>query len=205
GGKRASLAAGGGLKARRGAGSARGGKKRAKTAGPGRARGGPGPSTRRTRPRGRRQYHQAGLIVYGDDDNYTKFDRLADNQPTNPVTEHFEFINEVAGTPRNTQADSGGQLGSTYPQDFFMKIESDGTQIRGYQSTNAPDWTLVGQPANLPTGTVRVGMFALGNAAATTVTSEFDWFTLDTPGTGSGGPGDDFNGTSLDKTRWNAI
>ena len=65
-----------------------------------------------------------------------------------------------------------------------MKIESDGTQIRGYQSTDGTTWTLVGRPADLPTGNVRVGMFSLGNAAATTVTSEFDWFTLTTPGWG---------------------
>ena len=166
---------------------------------------GPLTITAKIKHAGNRQYHQAGLIVYGDDDNYTKFDRLADNTPTNPVTEHFEFINEVAGTPRNQAADSGGQLGAAYPEDFFMKIESDGTQIRGYQSTDGTTWTLVGRPADLPTGTVRVGMFSLGNAAATTVTSEFDWFTLTTPGGGSGGAGDDFNGTALDKTRWNAI
>ena len=53
--------------------------------------------TTKVKHAGNRQYHQAGLIVYGDDDNYTKFDRLADNTPTNPVTEHFEFINEVGG------------------------------------------------------------------------------------------------------------
>ena len=68
---------------------------------------GPWTITTKIKHAGNRQYHQAGLIVYGDDDNYTKFDRLADNTPTNPVTEHFEFINEVAGTPRNTAADSG--------------------------------------------------------------------------------------------------
>ena len=38
-----------------------------------------------------------------------------------------------------------------------MKIESDGTQIRGYQSTNGTDWTVVGRPADLPTGTVARG------------------------------------------------
>src|SRR4029078_12200955 len=67
------------------------------------------------------------------------------------------------------------------------------------------DWPVVGRPAALPTGNVRVGMFSLGNAAATAVTSEFDWFTLTTPGGGGGGGGDDFDGTRLDKTRWNAI
>ena len=48
---------------------------------------------------GTRQYHQAGLIVYGDDDNYTKFDRLADNPPVGsespapqPLGEQDDFI-----------------------------------------------------------------------------------------------------------------
>jgi len=167
---------------------------------------GPWTITTKVKHAGNRQYHQAGLIVYGDDDNYTKFDRLADNQPTAGVTEHFEFINEVAGTPRNESADAGPQLAGTgFPSDFYMKIESDGTQIRGYYSANGTDWTLTGRPAALPTGNVRVGVFALSNAAATTVTSEFDWFTLTTPGGGSGGAGDEFDGTSLDKTRWNGI
>jgi cytochrome c len=153
---------------------------------------------------GSRQYHQAGLIVYGDDDNYTKFDRLA-TSTADPPAEHFEFINEVAGTPRNEAADSGPQLGSSFPADWYMKIESDGTQIRGYYSPDGTNWTLTGRPANLPAN-ARVGFFALDNAATTHVTAKFDWFTLTNAGSGgSGGPGDDFSGSSLDKTRWNSI
>ena len=62
------------------------------------------------------QYHQAGLIVYGDDDNYTKFDRLATNA-SGPATEKFEFINEVAGRPATTRGDSTANLpaGPTRP------------------------------------------------------------------------------------------
>ena len=41
---------------------------------------GPWTITAKIKHAGNRQYHQAGLIVYGDDDNYTKFDRLADNR-----------------------------------------------------------------------------------------------------------------------------
>jgi hypothetical protein len=86
-----------------------------------------------------------------------------------------------------------------------MKIESDGTQIRGYYSPDGTNWTLTGQPANLPAN-ARVGFFALDNAATTHVTAKFDWFTLTNAGSGgSGGPGDDFAGSSLDKTRWNSI
>ena len=93
----------------------------------------------------------------------------------------------------------------TRPTASYEKIESDGTQIRGYQSLNGTDWTVVGQPANLPTGTVRLGMFSLGNAAATTVTSEFDWFTLTTPGGPAAAAATSSTAPSLDKTRWNGI
>jgi cytochrome c len=162
---------------------------------------GPWTATIKVNEAGTRQYHQAGLLVYGDDDNYTKFDRVATNT-ADPPAEHFEFINEVDGTPRNESADSGPGLASSFPADWYMKIESDGTQIRGYSSPDGTNWTLVGRPADLPAN-ARVGFFALDNAAATHVTAKFDWFTL-TNG-GSGGPGDDFSGSSLDKTRWNAI
>jgi PKD repeat protein len=150
------------------------------------------------------QYHQAGLIVYGDDDNYTKFDRLATNTSGSPVTEKFEFINEVAGTPRNGSGDSTGNLPASFPQDYYLRIVSDGTQIRGSYSTDGTTWIDVGQPANLPPN-ARVGVFALDNAAATPVTAEFDYFTLDGGGGGTSGAGDDFTGTTLDKTRWNGI
>src|SRR3954470_8396660 len=154
---------------------------------------------------GNRQYQQAGLLVYGDDDNYTKFDRVA-TSTADPAVEHFEFINEVAGTARNAAADSGPTLGATFGADWYMKIESDGRQIKGYYSTDGTNWTLTGQPANLPAN-AKVGFFALDNAAATHVTAKFDYFQLD-GGSGGGsasGPGDDFNGTSLNKTVWNSI
>ncbi|WP_081686370.1 ThuA domain-containing protein [Candidatus Solirubrobacter pratensis] len=165
---------------------------------------GPWTATVKVNEAGTRQYHQAGLIVYGDDDNYTKFDRLA-TSTADPPQEHFEFINEVAGVARNAAADSGPTLTAAFPTDWYMKIESDGTNIRGYYSPDGTNWTLTGQPAALPAN-ARVGFFGLDNAAATHVTAKFDWFTLASAGSGgSSGAGDDFTGTSLDKTRWNGI
>ncbi len=61
------------------------------------------------------QYQQAGILVYGDDDNYTKFDRVATNTATGTNTEKFEFINEVAGTPRNGSADASANLACDVP------------------------------------------------------------------------------------------
>src|SRR4051794_33268214 len=150
------------------------------------------------------QYQQAGLIVYGDDDNYTKFDRVSTNASGSAVAEKFEFINEVAGTPRNGSADASPNLASGFPDDFYMRVTSDGTNITGEYSTDGTTWTKVGQTAALPAN-AKIGLFALSNAAATNATAKFDYVTVDGANAGGSSPGDDFNGTSLDKTKWNGI
>src|SRR6185503_9025432 len=90
------------------------------------------------------QYQQAGLLIYGDDDNYTKFDRVATNAAgaTTPV-EKFEFINEVAGTPRNAGADATANLAAGFPDDYYLRVKSDGTNITGEYSTDGNTWTAV--------------------------------------------------------------
>ena len=154
---------------------------------------------------GTAQYHQAGLLVYGDDDNFTKFGRIAH---TAEGDEKFEFIYENAGVPRNEAPDSTANLDAAFPLDFFLRIRSDGTNLTGAYSIDGVDWTPVGRPAPLPAD-AKVGMFAFNNAAATSPEAAFDSFRL-TTGSGGGGPtgptrDDQFDGSSLDKTRWNAI
>ena len=61
---------------------------------------------------GTAQYHQAGIIAYGDDGNFTKFGRIAH---TAAGDEKFEFIYENAGTPRNDAADSTGNIADRLP------------------------------------------------------------------------------------------
>ncbi len=76
---------------------------------------------------GTAQYHQAGLIVYGDDSNFTKLGRIAH---TAAGDEKFEFIYENAGTPRNEAADStrqhpGGVPGRLLRPDDVRRDERD--------------------------------------------------------------------------------
>ena len=143
------------------------------------------------------------MIVYGDDDNFTKFGRIAH---TAAGDEKFEFIYENAGTPRNDAADSTANLAADFPDDFFLKMTSDGTNVTGAYSTDGTSWTPVGRPAPLPAN-ARIGVFAFSNAAATAPEAAFDSFRLTGPGGGPAGPSrdDQFDGASLDKTRWNAI
>ena len=59
--------------------------------------------------------------------------------------EKFEFINEVAGTPRNAAADATANLAAGFPNDFYLRVKSDGTNITGEYSTDGTTWTAVGQ------------------------------------------------------------
>ena len=71
---------------------------------------GPWVATTKMNFKGAAQYHQAGIVVYGNDDNFTKFGRIATNAAGSALAEKFEFIYENAGTPRNDAADSTANL-----------------------------------------------------------------------------------------------
>ena len=78
--------------------------------------------------KGTAQYHQAGIMVYGDDANFTKFGRIATNAPAAAFAEKFEFINEVNSVARNEAADSTANLAADFPSDFWVRLTSDGTE-----------------------------------------------------------------------------
>ncbi|WP_091556280.1 ThuA domain-containing protein [Micromonospora pattaloongensis] len=144
-------------------------------------------------------YHQAGLIVYGDDENYAKLDLLYSS------SRRIEFIRETAGTPRNEGADSAAAPnGDT----VYLRLTSDGTNLTAAFSADGQTFTPVGRAAALAGITnPKVGLFALnGGTTAPVLNASFDWFQLspDTPAEPVT-PSDEFTGTSLDKCRWNAI
>ena len=142
-----------------------------------------------------------GILVYGDDSNYTKLGRIA-HTPTGD--EKFEYIYETAGTPRNEAPDSTPNLPGDFPDDYFVRITSDGTNISGAYSIDGITWVPVGRPAPLPAD-ARVGMFAFNNEAAASPEAAFESFELVT-GTGGGSSrSDQFDGATLDTDRWNAI
>ncbi|WP_431729896.1 ThuA domain-containing protein [Verrucosispora sp. TAA-831] len=144
-------------------------------------------------------YQQAGLLVYGDDDNYAKVDLLYNG------SRRVEFIRETAGTPRNEGADStAAPAGDT----VHLRISSDGTSLTASLSSDGLTFTPVGRAAALEgIENPRIGLFALnGGTTAPVVDAAFDWFqvTPDEPA-GPVDPSDEFSGTALDKCRWNAI
>jgi cytochrome c len=169
---------------------------------------GPWVATTKVNFQGTVQYQQAGMVIYGNDDNFTKFGRIATNAPASPFTEKFEYIYENNGTARNEGTDSTANLPASFPKDYYLRITSDGTNITGAYSTDGNGWTTVGRAAPLPAN-AKIGLFAFSNDGVGNPVAAFDSFTLtgDNVGGGSGGPSfdDEFTGAALDKTRWNAI
>jgi PKD repeat protein/type 1 glutamine amidotransferase len=140
---------------------------------------GPFTMTAKVNQKGLVQYQQAGIIVYGDDDNYVKFDRTASNAVGATNTEFFEFIQEVAGTPRNQTADRTSNLAASFPNDFYIRITWDGTNLTASYSDNGTTFTAAGRASTAMPANAQIGFFALSNAAATTVDSTFDWWQVE--------------------------
>jgi regulation of enolase protein 1 (concanavalin A-like superfamily) len=144
-------------------------------------------------------YQQAGLLVYGDDDNYAKVDLLYNG------SRRVEFIRETAGTPRNEGADATDAPAGDV---IHLRLTSDGTSLTAEMSADGQTFTPVGRSAALAGITnPQIGVFALnGGTEAPVVDAVFDWFqfTPDAPA-GPVDPSDEFTGDSLDKCRWNAI
>ncbi|MDI5942209.1 DUF1349 domain-containing protein, partial [Micromonospora sp. DH15] len=144
-------------------------------------------------------YQQAGLLIYGDDDNYAKLDLLYSG------SRRVEFIRETAGSPRNEGADAtAAPAGDT----IWLRMTSDGTNLTAEMSGDGTTFTPVGRSAALAgISNPRIGLFALnGGTTAPVVDAQFDFFqvTPDEPA-GPVDPSDEFGGTALDKCRWNAI
>ncbi|MCX4469987.1 ThuA domain-containing protein [Micromonospora sp. NBC_01655] len=144
-------------------------------------------------------YQQAGLLVYGNDDNYAKLDLL------HAGTRRVEFIRETAGSPRNEAADSAAAPAG---DSVYLRLSSDGTNLTAAFSADGATFTPVGRAAALAgIDNPRVGLFAVnGGTSAPVVDAAFDWFQLspDAPA-GPVEASDEFTGSTLDKCRWNAV
>ena len=163
---------------------------------------GPWTATAKVNFEGLTQYQQAGIVVYGGDDDYLKLGRIAH---TTAGDEKFEYIHEAAGTPDNTAADSTPNIAADFPDDYWVQLRYDGTNVTGWYSTDGSNWTQAGRAWPLPAN-ARIGVFSFGNTATTAAPeAAFDSFRITRPGAPTGPSFDDeFEGSSLDAARWNA-
>ena len=122
-------------------------------------------------------FEQAGLLVYGDDNNYVKADYVYSSARV------LEFLRETAGTAAGFD---GSVNIATKPTTVELRIVSDGTTLRAYYRFDGdPGWTLFGEPAPLSGvgANPKVGLYANDSNATVTTRNDavFEYFRI-TPG-----------------------
>ncbi|MFC6087217.1 ThuA domain-containing protein [Sphaerisporangium aureirubrum] len=167
---------------------------------------GPWTATAKLTMDARDAYQQAGLVVYGDDDNYAKMvlEARGTNDHANRV---FQFIREENGSPNEVGESNSATLGDAYPDTVYVRFVSDGTGITAHYSADGATYTAMAQTKALAGITSpRIGMISLAaTGTRPVVDAAFDWFHITPDDTAAGpGPDDEFDGTLLDACRWNA-
>jgi PKD repeat protein/glucose/arabinose dehydrogenase/type 1 glutamine amidotransferase len=156
----------------------------------------------------RDKYQQAGLVVYGDDDNYAKmvFEARGDNDADARI---FQFIREEGGVPNEVADSNTANLGAAYPDTVWVRFTSDGSNLRASYSSDGVTFEEMPQTKSLAGITdPKIGLVALqGNGiTATPVDARFDWFSIVPDDTANAaGPDDEFDGDALDGCRWNVV
>jgi PKD repeat protein len=153
-------------------------------------------------------YQQAGLIVYGDDDNYAKMVLQGRSTGAPSAADRiFQFIREEAGTPNEVAASNTANLGAAYPDTVWVRFSSDGANLKA--SYSADGATFVEMPETKQLAGIsnpRIGIFGLANRTeALPLNASFDYFTITPDDTAEvPTPDDQFDGTAFDACRWSA-
>jgi len=164
-------------------------------------------TTKVTAPIGN-QFQKAGIIVYGDDDNYVRLNPVGTAAAGAAPDRKIEFISEAGGVPRNATGDSSASLPADFGDTYYLKVISDGSELTAAYSADGAAWTPVGRPA--PLGEIadpHIGLIAnKGKTTSPVVDAAFEWFRVEPDGGGGPvSPDDEFDGDELDGCRWTEI
>lgn len=120
-------------------------------------------------------YHNAGLLIYLDDDNYLKLTRAFCDQPPNCVGNAVYFDHEA----------DGAVVGSNFAtvtvgiNPTYLRIIRIGGTYTAYTSSTSGNWTMVGShtPEFTPT---HIGFVSgSSNTGASEIPADFSYFALD--------------------------
>ncbi|TWG99002.1 glucose/arabinose dehydrogenase [Nocardioides sp. J9] len=125
-----------------------------------------------------RSYQSAGLLIYGDDDNYIKHVFQGRSGEPNSASNIIQTAKELDGTAAETNTPS---LGEEFPSTVWLRLTSeDGEQVIGSYSADGETWTEMPGGYDL-TGIddPRVGLLAAANTNdGAGITASFDWFAV---------------------------
>ncbi|PJJ62421.1 ThuA domain-containing protein [Compostimonas suwonensis] len=157
----------------------------------------------------RTQYQQAGLIVYGDDNNYAKVALQGRGTGEDAAQRVIQWIREVDGTPNEGAQSNSPALGNDFPDTFYVRLTSDGTNLNASYSADGESFTVM--PETKPLAGIvnpRIGLLAYANdgSPADVIEAHFDWFSITPDDTAvAETPNDEFDGTSLNSCRWAVV
>lgn len=119
-------------------------------------------------------WHQAGLIVYGDDDNYVKW--TYEHNWRAGGGETFHLVAETDGEPVHDQPEKS-ESGLTR---FHLRLTKRGGEYEYAWSKDGKDWTSAGSKKWGDGNPKRVGLIAKngGNPAAANIDAAFESFEL---------------------------
>lgn len=124
---------------------------------------------------GTTKYEQAGLVVYGDDDNYVKMTFQA--RDVDAASRVFQWLREDDQIPDEFNTPL---LGANYPSTVWMRITSDGTTLTAAYSHDGVQWINMLVSRDLPESeNLRIGLMAVaGNAGVAGEVAVFDSFSV---------------------------
>ncbi|MGH2948247.1 MAG: PKD domain-containing protein, partial [Solirubrobacteraceae bacterium] len=119
-------------------------------------------------------YQQAGLMLYGDDDNWAKFGLLHINGRV------LEYVWEQDNSPRRDGSQDVMPVDESFPSTLRMRLTSDGTNVTASFSLDGEEWEPLGRPVPLAAiPDPHVGLFAFrAGAGAPENTATFDYFRV---------------------------
>ena len=115
-------------------------------------------------------YAQAGLLAYGDDDNYVKLDVISDTGQGR--INRVELRSELGGAIQDPQPQVDLPANVT---SYRLRLTKQGTSYVGEVAVDGGEWQPVGTVAH-PTADLDLGLYALG-VQQPGRTASFDYFT----------------------------
>nr|WP_211239716.1 ThuA domain-containing protein [Jiangella gansuensis] len=155
-----------------------------------------------------RAYQQAGLIIYGDDDNYAKMVLQGrDTAASNPAARIFQFIREENGAPNEVGESNTANLGAGYPDTVWVRYISDGSTLRAAYSADGVTFAEMPQTKSLAgIDNPKIGLVALSGSGQPVTEVRFDSFHITPDDTAPvPEPDDEFDGAALDGCRWTVL
>ncbi|WP_143229748.1 ThuA domain-containing protein [Actinophytocola xanthii] len=125
------------------------------------------------------RYQLAGFMVYGNDDDYVKFDVVSVNGPGSTVDLRAELVSE-----NNGQFGNGGNRSVTLgtgPESgwWHLRLTKAGNTYTGWVSDGGTEWTPLGEAVTNEIPDPRFGLMAIGpQQTRGPVTVDFDWFRV---------------------------